>query len=73
MNATDIYRQAIKRTDLYYGVARREVDGSWNKKAETSPCAVQIKPSYTKLYMMMRIMTARSNLSPPMRTPSPSD
>ncbi len=35
MNATDIYRQAIKRTfaDLY-GVTRHEVDVSWNKDGD---------------------------------------
>jgi hypothetical protein len=42
MNTTDIYRQAIKRTfaDLY-GVARHEVDVSWNNDGEniTVRCA----------------------------------
>jgi hypothetical protein len=42
MNTTDIYRQAIRRTfaDLY-GVARHDVDVSWNKDAEniTVRCA----------------------------------
>jgi hypothetical protein len=35
--------------------------------------AVQIKSSHTKLFMVVRMMTACSNSSPPMRTPSPSD
>ena len=42
MNTTEIYRQAIKRTfaDLY-GVARHEVDVSWNNNGEniTVRCA----------------------------------
>ena len=42
MGATDIYRQAIKRTfaDLY-SVARHEVDVSWNKDGDniTVRCA----------------------------------
>ena len=73
MNTTDIYRQAIKRTfaDLY-SVARHEIDVSWNKDGDNITCAVQIKPSLTKLSMMM-MTTARSNSSPPMKTPSPSD
>ncbi len=45
MKATDIYRQAIKRTfaDLY-GVARHEVDVSWNNDGEniTVRCADKI-------------------------------
>ena len=45
MNKTDIYNQAIKRTfaDLY-GVARHEVDVSWNNDAEniTVRCAHKI-------------------------------
>ena len=45
MNTTDIYSQAIKRTfaDLY-GVARHEVDVSWNNDGEniTVRCAEKI-------------------------------
>ena len=45
MNTTDIYSQAIKRTfaDLY-GVARHEVDVSWNNDGEniTVRCADKI-------------------------------
>jgi len=72
MNAIDIYRRAIKRTfaDLY-GVAPDEVDVSWRKDGDNITDAVQIKPSPTILSMMMT--TARSNSSPPMKTPSPSD
>jgi hypothetical protein len=42
MNTTEIYRQAIKRTFAnLYGVARHEVDVSWNNNGEniTVRCA----------------------------------
>jgi len=50
MNTIDIYCRAIKRTFAdFYGVAPDEVDVSWSKDDATSPCAVRIKPSPTKL------------------------
>ena len=71
MNRTDIYRQAIKRTfaDLY-SVARHEIDVSWNKNGDNITVRCADKTTETSMMMMT---TARSNSSPPMKTPSPSD
>ena len=73
MNRTDIYRQAIKRTfaDLY-SVARHEIDVSWNKDGDniTVRCADK---TFTHETIHTMMTTARSNSSPPMKTPSPSD
>ena len=73
MNRIDIYRQAIKRTfaDLY-SVARHEIDVSWNKDGDniTVRCADK---TFTHETIHDEMATARSNSSPPMKTPSPSD
>jgi hypothetical protein len=68
MDTIDVFRQAVKRTfaDLY-GVARHEVDAG-TMTGRTSLCVVQIKPSHTKLSMMMT--TACSNSFLPMRPPA---
>jgi hypothetical protein len=62
MNATDIYRQAIKRTfaDLY-GVERHEVDVSWNNDGEsiTDVVARGLSPPKT---LMVDCLISRSTL-----------
>ena len=74
MNRTDIYRQAIKRTfaDLY-SVARHEIDVSWNKDGDNITVRCADKTFTHETIRMMMMTTARSNSSPPMKTPSPSD
>ena len=70
MDTIDVYRQAIKRTFAgLYRVAPREIDVSWSEAVTTSPCAVRIRRSPTKLSMTMT--SPRLNLSATM--PSPSD
>ncbi len=67
----DRLKKAGLISDAEFARLRAKLVGTM--KAKTSPCAVQIRPSHTKLLMMMRMMTACSNSYPLIRTPSPSD